>query len=122
VYADDEALASWLGVDQQLPEGADPDRWLERASRTVDRMVTAAYQVGEDEAPTDEAVATALSEATCAVVEYWLVAGGEDVDRVVLGGPVGFDGATVGVMPSWQPPRALEVLRQAGLVGEPGAR
>ena len=121
-YATATQLAAWLGEDQAVPDQWDKTRILERASATVDRLVTAAYTLDDDDAPADEDVVEALCNATCAVVEYWLTVGGEDVDRMILGGPVGFDGASVGTMPSWQAPRAVEILRQAGLRGEPGLR
>ena len=120
-YATATQLAAWLGEDQAVPDQWDKTRILERASATVDRLVTAAYTLDGD-LPADEDVVEALCNATCAVVEYWLTVGGEDVDRMILGGPVGFDGASVGTMPSWQAPRAVEILRQAGLRGEPGLR
>jgi hypothetical protein len=118
-YATITELNAWLGSDQPPPEEWDLNRILRQASRTVDRLTTAAYSV-EDGLPTSETVAAALRDATCATVEYWMAVGGEDVDRMILGGPIGFDGASMSVMPSWHPPRAVEILRQAGLRGEPG--
>lgn len=120
VYADADALAAWLGDDQTVPAAWDQTRVLERASRVVDRLITGVYAIDGDEQPTDDDVAAAMSEATCAVVEYWIAAGGEDVDRVILGGPIIFDGATITFPPTWVSPRASEILRAAGLRGEPG--
>lgn len=122
VYADAAALAAYLGTDQSLPAGWDSDRVLRQASRVVDRMVTAPYATvsSSDLTPTLTAVVDAMEEAVCAIIEYWLAAGGEDVDRVVLGGTISFDQVSMDNPPTWLSPRAGEVLRQAGLRGEPG--
>ena len=92
---------------------------ITRASRVVDRLVTASYQLATSGSglPAAADYVTALDEATCATIEYWLQAGGEDVDRVQLTGPVEFDGVKLGAAPSWYPPRAAEILRLAGLRG-----
>jgi len=120
-YADSTDLAAWLGGYDEIPAGpGDPTRLLARASRVVDRLVTVPYTTDDDLSPTDEDVADALRDACCAVVEYWIAAGGEDVDRVALGGPIGFDGANLQVPPGWYSPRAAEILRLAGLRGEVG--
>lgn len=120
-YTDSTALAAWLGSDQALPSGMDESRVITRASRVVDRLVTAPYSTDAEGLPIDADYLQALDDACCAVVEYWLAAGGEDVDRVALTGPIDFDGVQLGAAPSWYPPRAAEILRQAGLRGGPGA-
>ena len=122
VYATAIELDAYLGADQAIDIDADTDRVLNRASRAVDRLVTARYATDADAAPTDDAVSLAMQEATCATVEYWLQTG-EGVDVMTVGGPISFGGAgglSMQSAPSHVSPRAAEILRLAGLRGEPG--
>ena len=118
VYATSTELGTYLGGDQSVPSGADTARVLNRASRAVDRLVTARYTVDTDSVPTQAEVIVAMQEATCATVEYWLQAG---VDVMAVGGPVSFGGLSMQSAPSHVAPRAAEILRLAGLRGEPGS-
>lgn len=116
-YATPEALTAWTGQ----PAPADAERLLARAGEDIDSaLLTAVYAVDEDGDPD---VRAALSDATCAQVEYQLVAGddgtgaGGQWDSVSIG-PVSLSGrssttaATTGVDLA---PRADRSLRRAGL-------
>lgn len=72
-YATPEQLAAYIGEDP--PE--DAERLLERASRDIDSaLLTAVYATDPvTGAPTDARVLTALANAVCAQVEYWLETG-----------------------------------------------
>ncbi|MER5934126.1 hypothetical protein [Streptomyces sp. NPDC002054] len=118
-YATPEQLAAWTG----RPAPADAERLLARAGEDVDSaLLTAIYPVDKDGDPLDLEVRTALSNATCAQVEFWL-AGGDDGtgaggqwDSVSIG-PVSLSGrssrtAAAGVELA---PRADRALRRAGL-------
>ena len=120
VYATPTDLNAYLGGDQPIDYGMDTVRVLNRASRAVDRLVTARYAINAKRAPTKAEVILALMEATCATVEYWLQAG-EGVDVMAVGGPVSFGGLKLESAPSHVAPRAAEILRVAGLRGEPGS-
>ncbi|WP_439675997.1 hypothetical protein [Embleya sp. MST-111070] len=121
-YATPEQLAAWTGQ----PAPADADRLLARASEDVDSaLLTAVYAVDDDGDPTDPHIVTALSNATCAQVEYQLAAGDDGTgaasrwDSVSIG-PVSLSGRaapTTGAGVELAP-RADRVLRRAGL--EPG--
>ena len=68
VYATTVQLADWL--EAAPPDGA--RRKLASASRLVDRaLLTAVYDVDENDLPTDARIAAALRDAVCAQVEYW---------------------------------------------------
>jgi hypothetical protein len=100
---------------------ADLSRLLERASELIDdHCRTARYDVDDDDLPTDEGVAAALRDATCAQVEFWL-AGDEEDD--VLGPLKAIKIGSVSAEPA-EPlvlaPRAARILRDAHLYsGEP---
>jgi hypothetical protein len=71
VYATVDDLTAWLPPTIDVPD--DAERWLERASGRLRRMLlTAVYDVGPSGLPTDPEVAKVLSNATCALVEYRL--------------------------------------------------
>ena len=120
VYATATDLNAYLGGDQAIDYGMDTARVLDRASRAVDRLVTARYTIDADRAPTKAEVILAMQEATCATIEYWLQAG-ESVDVMAVGGPISFGGLSMRSAPNRVAPRAAEILRLAGLRGEPGA-
>lgn len=120
VYASPTDLVAYLGGDQTIDPAADMTRLLDRASRAVDRLVFARYAIDSESVPTGDAVLVAMREATCATIEYWQQAG-EGVDVMAVGGPVSFAGLSMQSAPSHVAPRAAEILRRAGLRGEPGA-
>ena len=118
-YATSDDLNGWLGSAVTAP--ADPDRLLARASNVVDGMVRAPFDVDGDGIATDETVAGALRDATCAVVEQWMeVDEANDIDGLAST-PVTTTGHSGQRAPRWCP-RAIEILRNAGLTQLPVTR
>lgn len=119
-YATEEQLAAFLaGSDQTAPTGDAAERLLQRASELVDDHVTGCYDTDPDTSlPTSTDVATALQNATCAVVEAWLEVG-EELD--IAGFPpntgLSTDGMGTSALPAVLPPRARRFLRRQGLIG-----
>jgi hypothetical protein len=122
-YATRADLAAWVGSSQTLPDTTEQDRLLERASTIVDGLLVAAvYDVDSDGNPIDTDVAAALSDATCAQVEWWLESGDElgasaswasvSIGSVRLGGGQGESGASAPAAA----PRATSRLQLAGLL------
>lgn len=124
-YATSEQLGIYLSGDEETPAVVPEDaaRLLVRASELVDDyIVTAVYDVDSSDAPTDAKVITALAEATCAQVEFWIT--GDEEDDIL--GPV--QGVSVAGLqmqygagenratPMYLAPRAARVLRKAGLM------
>lgn len=71
-YATSEQFATYLGVD--APENA--SSLLRRASSLVAHVTRGAvYTVDENDLPTDTALLSALTEATCVQAEAWHVNG-----------------------------------------------
>jgi len=106
----------------------DVDRLLERASELIDDYLrTAYYATDDDDLPTDAKVATALSKATCAQVEYWQAGDEEDdilgpVESLALGGMTVKFNSNTGQReaPRYLAPRAARILREAELLrGQP---
>jgi hypothetical protein len=121
-YATTTDLANWL--DEAPP--LDAARRLRRATRYLDTnaLKTAVYDV-EDGLPTDEEVAAALRDATCAQVEWWTSHGddgtgaGADYTSVTAGSislTRSAGGAGAPADPR-QSPEAWEILSAAGLTG-----
>jgi hypothetical protein len=112
-YATEPELVSYL------PAGAtvsDAGRLLLRASELVDGFVRAPFSIDADtDLPTNETVADALRDATCAVVEQWIEVGeANDIDglastQISTGGFSGLRAPTL-------PPRAVRFLSAAGLL------
>lgn len=127
-HATEADLTAWLeGSGLAVP--ADAERQLERASLLVDRATVAAvYDTDEAGTATDQDVLDALSDATCAQVEWWIETGDE------LGRTAGLTSAGIGsVNLSWGGPgdstggstsrladRAVDVLVVAGLTPKVG--
>lgn len=118
-YATVEDLVAWLPADAL--SGGDTDRLLLAASRRVDAAVRAPYATDDDDLPTDDRVAAALRDATCAQVEFWLEVGeAADVD-----GLAGTTYSVPGYSGTRTPklgPRALDALTSAGLTQIGGTR
>lgn len=111
-HASSTELEAWLPLGADL---SDADRLLARASALVDQVVRAPYATDAGGAATDTAVAGALSDATCAVVEAWLEVGEENDLDGLAGSQVavtGYSGARAPMLP----PRAYRALSQAGLL------
>jgi hypothetical protein len=121
VYATPEELAAYTGQ----PAPADAERLLTRASQDVDDALrTAVYCTDVEGMPTDPAIVAALSEATCAQVEYQRATGDDGTgaagrwDSVSIG-PVALSGrkdAPRGAGDVDIAPRADRALRRAGLL------
>lgn len=125
VYATGEQLATWLygpGADiSVLPQ--DHDRLLARASTVIDDvLLTATYDVDAAGNPTSAPVVSALADATCAQVEFWLTGDEEDdilgpLQSVVTGGQqLQMGSGPTRTTPMYLAPRAARVLRVAGLL------
>ncbi|MGZ9931963.1 hypothetical protein ACXNSR_19050 [Streptomyces sp. NC-S4] len=118
VYATPEQLAMWMPDD-------DAARLLARASADIDdALLTAVYDVDEDGDPTDPEIVTALANASCAQVEYWLASGDDGTgagarwDSVSIG-PVALTGRRPGPRDASGvdlAPRAYRALRAVGLL------
>jgi hypothetical protein len=121
VYATAEELAAYTGQ----PAPADATRLLARASEDIeDALLTAIYDTDDAGAPTDPDIIAALSEATCAQVEYQQATGDDGTgaagrwDSVSIG-PVSLSGrkdAPRGAGDVDLAPRADRALRRAGLL------
>lgn len=112
-HATPEDLTAWL-EDGVTVEG-DPERLLARASELVDGVVRAPYDTDDDGAATDDTIAAALRDATCAVVEQWVEVGeSNDIDG--LAGTTYSTGGSSGLRAPSVPPRAARILRAAGLL------
>lgn len=115
-------LTDWL--PSSTPEVDDAERLLVRASEVVDATVTVAYDVDADTTlATDETLAGALRDATCAQVEFWLEVG-EEHDVIGLGGTGGGQGGGIRIgalslsqLPPVLAPRAQRILATGGLLG-----
>lgn len=112
-YADTTALEAFTGTT--VPTGA--DRMLERASELLDEKVRRPFDVSTTTSlPTDEDVATAMEQACCAQVEYWVEVGEESDIGGEFDRPIGVGHLTMGHMPPELAPRAKRILRLAGLL------
>jgi hypothetical protein len=112
-YATSAQLLTYTGL---TTAPADAGRLLLRASELIDSIVRAAYTVDINGIPTDADKAEALAKATCFVVEQWLEVGeANDIDG--LAGSAASVGSYSGKRAPAEMPRALRVLREAGLMG-----
>ncbi|WP_066360267.1 hypothetical protein [Herbidospora mongoliensis] len=122
-YATTTQLADWLTEAPPL----DAARRLVRATRYLDAnpLKTAVYDVDDDGLPTAAKVITALMEATCAQVEWWIEHGddgtGAGADYTsVTAGSISYSRAPGGAGAPKDPrqsPEAWEILDAAGLTG-----
>lgn len=119
-YATTDELEVWLptAVWDASQDELDPARQLQRASEVVDQaLLTAVYAVSSAEVALDPAVRKALSDATCAQVEFWL-AGSEDEDvlgplasQSVGGLSEQYGSGEQRATPMYLAPRAARILR-----------
>ena len=102
-------------VDGDAPAGI--DRLLVRATEIVDDHVRVAYAVDTvTQLATDTDIAEALSDATCAQVEFWGEVG-EEHDIAGMGGrQVSIGHLSMDRLPPELAPRALRILSTAGLM------
>lgn len=122
-YASTTQLAVYLGPGEPIPDDAEGK--LGRATVRIDRLLLAAvYPVDEDGEPTDVAHQTALAEAVCELVAFWLDMG-DETGFLAGGGSAsvgsislsrsGGKGGNVGGL--WVPAHAIAILQNAGLWG-----
>lgn len=112
-YATEAELAAFLSDGTTV---VDASRLLARASELLDERITAPFDVDADTAlPTDTTVASALSGACCAQVEFWLEVGEEhDVSGLAnRGAAVGH--LRLDSLPPELAPRARRILSSVGL-------
>src|SRR5205085_12275105 len=96
---------------------------VDRPSGLIDtHLSTAVYAVDSDGTATDSIVTTALSDATCAQVEFWLAGDEEDdilgpVQGVALSGlQVQFGAGDNRATPTYLAPRAWRALRSCAAI------
>jgi hypothetical protein len=115
-YATPAELANWLPAEklEEVGEG-DADRLLARATDLIDSKVVFPYRVDDmTKLPVDAGVAAAMRDACCAQVEFWIEVGEENDIDGLAGTPVNVAGYS-GRRPPTLGPRALQILRNAGL-------
>lgn len=117
-YATTAALETYLPDEVALP--GDAERQLQRASDVVDDFVLAGFAVDAITGlPSDDELAEALSDATCAQVEFWLEVGeAHDIDGIR--GGISQPGVSFQAPPTLAP-RARRILTRAGLMNVGGA-
>lgn len=73
VYADRAALAAYAPAEVTVPTDPEATRMLTRASEEIDTvLLSAVYDTDDNGMPVDADVITALSNATCMQVVWWL--------------------------------------------------
>lgn len=126
VYATHSDLVSYAPADVTVPEQGEADRMLARASEAVEDLTAAAvYPTDSGGLPTDDTHVTAMRDATCAQVVWWLDTGDElgtagQWGNVAAGSISLSRGSTgYGTTPGHTPDTVARPLRLAGLL--PGA-
>ncbi len=115
-YADQAALDAFTPLAATLTP-SEAARLLQRASELVDDKVRAAYAIDTGTSlPTDTDVATALSDATCAQVEFWLEVGEEHDTGGMANRQVAIGHLSVDRLPPELAPRAFRLMHAAGLL------
>lgn len=121
IYATPEQFTAWSGQ----PAPSDADRLLARASEDIDDALRAAvYDTDTAGMPTDQSVRDALSDATCAQVEYQQATGDDGTGAAgrwgsVSIGPVSLSDRRDAPRAGGEldlAPRAYRALRRAGLL------
>lgn len=106
-YATTAELATYLNVAEgDLTVG---DRELERASELLDDVIVATYTTDDSD------VETALQDATCAQVEYWIELG-EEHDISGQRGAIEVKGLSISQLPGTLAPRAKRHLASQNLL------
>lgn len=113
-YATTADLTTWLGPSR--PALTDAERLLLRASERIDSIIVASFAIDAvTKLPTDLDTAAALRDACCATVEFWMETGEEnDIDG--LAGTQVSAGGFSGRRAPRNSPRAIDILRGAGLL------
>jgi hypothetical protein len=117
-YATEDELASYVAAAAGL---GDASRLLIRASELLDDKVLMPFSIDDDtQLPTNTDIATALRDAACAQVEFWLEVGEEhDVDGSA-NKQVSIQGLNISELPPELAPRARRILHTAGLLNQSG--
>ncbi|QPZ39703.1 hypothetical protein [Paramicrobacterium chengjingii] len=131
-YATPSDYFDFLGdeIPDPFPEKKQLEAMLRRASIVIDgRLRLAVYNTDEDGYPTDADVSEALKDATCAQADWFEntddLTGAESQQGVVKIGSVSLGGSgatgsassTKSAADSRISPEAVEILRNAGLIG-----
>lgn len=112
-YATAEQLTAWLPDGVTVDDGG---RLLARASGVLDDHVRAPFDVHTDtDLPTDDDIATAMADACCAQVEFWLEVGEEHDINGLAGSRVSVGQLSLERLPPVLAPRAARILGNAGL-------
>lgn len=108
------AIAAQFETFTGLAAPADINRLLARASELIDLYVLTPYAATDAGIATDQDILDALSDATCAQIEWWLATGDETEATARFRSPgVGkLNVTTTGVRLA---PRAEDALTRAGL-------
>lgn len=121
IYATPEQYTAWSGQ----PAPSDADRLLARASEDIDDALRAAvYDTDTAGMPTDQSVRDALSDATCAQVEYQQATGDDGSGAAGRWGSVSIGPVSLSDRRDTPraggdldlAPRAYRALRRAGLL------
>ncbi len=111
-HATEAELTAYLGTSAP----ADAERLLARASSHVDYYTHAHYNVDDDTGlATDDEVAAALRDATCAQVEQWIEAGEHNAIDGLASMQMSSGGHS-GYRPPPLAPRAHQFMANAGLL------
>lgn len=126
VYATPSDYYDYIGADDPGDEAADLEAMLRRASAQVDGYLRGArYDVDEDGYPTDPDVDEAITDATCAQVEWWQQTGdvtGADANAGavrILSVSLGSSSAATAQRTAAEArasSEAIDILRNAGLI------
>ncbi len=97
---------------------ADAARLLERAAELLDDTVRRPFAVDSvTKLPTDPDIAEAMKQASCAIIEYWLLGPGEEHDvEGMHGRRVSIGHLSVNQLPDELAPRAVRILHTAGML------
>lgn len=112
-YATEAALTAYL--PSSVDTVPDADRLLERASELLDDKVRRPFALAAG-LPTDTEIATALEQACCAQVEYWLDVGEEHDIEGLHHRQVSIGHLSMQSLPPELGPRAQRILALAGLL------
>ena len=117
-YATEDDLAGYVAAAAGLD---DASRLLTRASELLDDKVLMPFSIDDDtQLPTDTDIATALRDATCAQVEFWLEVGEEHDIEGLANRQVSVQGLNLSALPPELGPRARRILHLAGLLNQSG--
>lgn len=118
-YATEAALTAFLPAS--VASVPDAGRLLERASELLDDKVRRGFAVDDGtQLPTDTAIASALEQACCAQVEFWLDVGEEHDVEGLHHRQVSIGHLSMSSLPPELAPRAQRILHLSGLLTSSG--